>query len=137
MAKTLLGLFLAAFVIAIAAARFAYILNTDTGDDPANEAWAQSKMEFVAWNDDKWTAWIHGGAFEQLPQNTDKWSRHANASIAFTNWEGEAWQAKIDGDVFLLAHHGDWEGPVEHSEAIRYRDWSGVDQLRTVAQLRR
>ncbi len=137
MSRAVLGLFLVAFVVAIAAARFAYRVSTDPGDGPVNEAWVRDKMEFVSWNNDKWTVWIHDGAFEQLPQNADKWSRHSNASIAFTNWEGEAWQAKIEGDVFLLAHQGNWEGSVERSEAIRYRDWSGNDQLRTVAELRR
>jgi hypothetical protein len=136
MTKVLLGL-AAAILVAIVAARFAYNVSSDPGDGPANEAWAQSKMEFVAWNNDKWTAWIHNGAFEQAPQNTDNWSRHSNASIAFTDWEGEAWQAKIDGDAFLLAHQGNWQGSVDRSEAIRYRDWSGNNQLRTVAELQR
>jgi len=136
MAKALLGL-LAAVLIAITASRIAYNISSDPGDDPVNEAWQQSKMEFVAWNDDKWTAWIHDGSFEQAPENTSKWSRHSNASIAFTDWHGEAWQAKIDGDEFLLARQGNWQGSIERSEAIRYRDWSGNKQLRTVAELRR
>lgn len=136
MTKALLGL-LAALLIAITASRIAYDISSDPGDDPVNEAWQHNKMEFVAWNEDKWTAWIHNGAFEQTPENKSKWSRHSKASIAFTNWQGEAWQAKIDGDEFLLAHQGNWQGSIERSEAIRYRDWSGNKQLRTVAELRR
>lgn len=136
MTKALLGL-LAAVVLAIAAARIAYNVSVDPGDEPVNEPWAHSRMEFVAWNNDKWTAWIHDGAFEQAPQNTDKWSRHSNPSIAFTDWSGEAWQAKIDGEEFLLAHQGDWHGSVDRSVAIRYRDWSGNNQIRTVAELQR
>lgn len=136
MTKALLGL-LVAVLVAIAAARIAYNVSVDQGEVPANDAWAQNRMEFVAWNNDKWTAWIHDGAFEQAPQNTAKWSRHSNASIAFTNWKGEAWQAKIDGEVFLLAHQGDWQGSIDRTAAIRYRDWSGNNQLRTVAELRR
>jgi hypothetical protein len=127
----------AAVVVAIVAARFAYNASVDPGDEPASEAWAQNKMEFVAWNNDKWTAWIHDGAFEQAPHDDGNWSRHSNASIAFTNWNGEAWQAKIDGEEFLLAHRGDWQGSVDRSIAIRYRDWSGSNQLRTVAELKR
>jgi len=136
MAKALVGL-LAAILVVIAAAKYAYSVSANTGTPPINEAWAQNKMEFVAWNNDKWTTWIHDGAFEQAPQNTRKWSRHSNASIAFTDWEGDAWQAKIDGKVFLLAYQGDWNGPIERSAAIRYRDWSGNNQLRTVAELQR
>ena len=136
MAKVLSGL-LAAVLVVIAAARFAYIVSTDPGEIPVNEAWGQGKMEFVTWNNEKWTAWIHAGAFMQVPQNTDKWSRHSNSSLAFTDWEGESWQAKIDGDLFLLAHQGNWLGPVNRSEAIQFRDWSGNNRLRTVAELER
>jgi len=82
-AKVLLGL-LAAVLVVIAAARFAYSVSTDPGEEPVNEAWAQDKMEFVTWNSEKWSAWVHAGAFRQVPQNTDAWSRHSNASLAFT-----------------------------------------------------
>lgn len=136
MARALLGL-TAAFLVAIAAAQFAYRVSTDPGDDPVNEAWSQDRMEFVAWNNDQWTAWIHDGAFEQQPQNTDDWSRHSNASIAYIDWGGDAWQAKIDGDMFLLAHQGNWDGSIDRAVAIRYRDWSGNNQIRTVADLER
>jgi broad specificity phosphatase PhoE len=34
-------------------------------------------------------------------------------------------------------HRGDWQGPVDRSTAIRYRDWSGSNQLRTVSELKR
>jgi hypothetical protein len=94
-------------------------------------------MEFVAWNGEKWTAWIRDGAFEQRPSNEGQWSRHANASLAFIDWEGRPWQSKIDGDTLLLAYRGDWKGPTERVTAIRYRDWNGENQLRTPAQLRR
>lgn len=136
MARALLGIS-AAFLVAIAAAQFAYRVSSDPGDGTISEAWAQNKMEFVAWNNDEWTAWIHDGAFEQTPQNTDDWSRHSNTSIAFVDWEGEAWQAKIDGDMFLLAYQGNWGESTDRSEAIRYRDWSGNNQIRTVAELNR
>ena len=94
-------------------------------------------MEFVSWNGQRWLTWVHDGAFEQIPQDDKNWSRHSNPTLAFTDWEGEPWQAKIDGDEFLLAHRGEWEGLVERSHAIRYRDWAGTNQLRTVVQLRR
>lgn len=137
MKKALLGLSAAVFLVAIAAAQYTYRVSTDTGDEPVNEAWAQNKMEFVAWNDDHWTAWIHDGKFEQAPQNTKDWSRHSKVSIAFVGWDGEAWQAKIDGDMFLLAHQGGWQGSVDRADAIRYRDWAGHNQIRTVAELNR
>lgn len=136
MTKPLLVI-LAALLLTIAAARFAFHLNSDAGDGPDDAAWAQNRMEFTAWNDEKWTAWINDGAFEQTPHNSRKWSRHSNASIAFTNWQGEAWQAKIDGNEFLLAFQGNWQGPVERAEAIRYRDWSGKHQIRTIRDLQR
>ena len=136
MAKVLSGLF-AAVLVVIVAAKFAHSVSTDTGDVIINEAWAQGKMEFVAWNDERWTAWIQADTFMQVPQNTDNWSRHSNANLAYTNWEGESWQAKIDGDIFLLAYQGNWQGPVDRSEAIRFRDWSGNNRLRTVAELKR
>ncbi len=134
--KPMIGLF-AGIVVVIAASKFAYDAKTDIGDEPVNAAWAQGKMEFLAWNNEKWTAWVQDDMFDQVPQNNDLWTRHSNASLAFTNWEGESWQAKIDGDIFLLAHQGDWQGTVEKSDAIRFRDWSGNNQLRTVADLRR
>ena len=126
-----------AVLVAILAARIAYNLNTSYDDAPVNKAWAQNEMQFVAWNNEKWTAWIHDGAFELAPQNTSLWSRHSNISLAFTDWHGEAWQAKIEDGVFLLAFKGDWQGAIERSEAIRFRDWSGNNQLRTVAELQR
>jgi hypothetical protein len=136
MTKAVFGL-LAAVFIAIAAAKFAYSVSSDVGDEPIQEAWAQDKMEFVSWNNQQWTAWIHEGVFKQVPQDSARWSRHTNASIAFINWDGEPWQAKIDGETFLLAHHGDWQEPAVQSEAIRYRDWDGNNQLRTVAEIQR
>ncbi len=136
MTKVILGL-LSAFLIVIAAAKIAYSITTEHGGEPVNQAWTQNRMEFVSWNNQKWTAWIHEDSFEQVPQNSSDWSRHSNVSIAFTNWDGEPWQAKVDGDAFLLAHHGDWQGTLTRSEAIRYRDWSGDNQLRTIAEIQR
>ena len=136
MAKVLLGLS-AAVLVVIAAAKFAYSVSTDPGDEPVNEAWARSTMEYVSWNQEEWSAWVHEGAFTQVPQNTDDWNRHSKAALAFTDWEGDFWQAKIDGDLFLLAHRGNWQGSIDRSEAIRYRDWSGNNRLRTVSELRR
>ncbi len=136
MTKAILGLIVSVLVV-IMAAKITYNVNTDYSDAPANIAWTQNEMQFVAWNNEKWTAWVHDGAFELAPQNTDTWSRHSNVSLAFTDWQGESWQAKIDGDMFLLALRGDWQGTVEQADAIRFRDWSGNNQLRTVAQLQR
>ncbi len=127
----------AAILATIVAAKLTFEANSYSGSEPSNQPWAQESMKFVSWNDEQWTAWIRSGKFEQSPQDTDRWSRHANASIAYTDWEGGLWQAKIEGEEFLLAHRGDWEGHIERSSAIRYRDWTGRNQLRTVAQLRR
>lgn len=128
---------LAAFLIVIAAAKLADSVTAESGAEPVDPPWSQGKMEFVAWNNEKWTAWIRDGAFELVPQNTDDWSRHSNPTIAFFDWDGEAWQAKIEGNEFVLARRGNWTGSVERSEAIRYRDWSGDNQLRTVPDLQR
>ncbi|MGH8195869.1 MAG: hypothetical protein ACREQ8_15945 [Woeseiaceae bacterium] len=136
MTRILLSL-LAAFLVVIAAAKFAYSVTAESGVEPVDIPWSQDRMEFAAWNDEKWTAWIRDGAFELVPQNTGDWSRHSNPTIAFIDWDGEAWQAKIDGEEFVLARQGDWDGPVERSEAIRYRDWSRNNQLRTVPDLQR
>ncbi|HWM29583.1 MAG TPA: hypothetical protein VNQ14_14070 [Woeseiaceae bacterium] len=136
MTRVALGL-LAAFLIVIAAARFAYSVSTESGVEPVDTPWSQSRMEFVAWNDEKWTAWIRDDKFELVPQNTSDWSRHANPTIAFYDWDGNAWQVKIEGQEFILVRQGNWGGPVERSEALRYRDWSGNNQLRTVPDLRR
>jgi hypothetical protein len=119
------------------AAKLAFNATTYTEAEPASRPWAQDTMEFVAWNGEKWTAWIRDDAFEQRPQNEVKWSRHSNPSLAFIDWEGREWQAKIDGDEFLLAHRGNWKGAIEHVTALRYRDWEGERRLRTVAQLKR
>ena len=136
MTKVLLGL-CAALLVTIIGAKLWFDATAATGSLVGNQPWTQNEMEFVAWNGKRWTAWIRDGAFEQLPQDQSNWSRHAKASLAFIDWEGETWQAKIEGDEFLLAYRGDWQGPIERSKAIRYRDWQGDNQLRTVAQLRR
>jgi hypothetical protein len=107
----------------------------ETGDEPVNEAWAQDRMEFITWNDGRWTAWIHDGSFELAPQDTDGWSRYSSPFVAFLNWEGEPVQAKIEGDEFLLAIRGDWQETTEKSDAIRYLDWHGNKRLRTHAGL--
>ena len=136
MIKGILGLVAGVFA-AIVAANLAFEATANTARQPVNEPWAQNRMEIVAWNSEKWTAWIVDNTFHQIPENQGRWSQHSNPSIAFSDWEGEMWQAKIDGDEFLLAYRGDWKGPVERSSAIRYRDWAGNNQLRTVTQLRR
>lgn len=124
-------------LVTIVAAKFVYDATAYTGEGPDKQPWAQDTMEFVAWNGERWTAWIRDGVFEQRPQNAEKWSGHANASVAFVDWEGRPWQAKIDGDDFLLSHRGDWKSSAERANAIRYRDWEGQNQLRTPDQLRR
>ena len=136
MIKVVLGL--STVVLAtVVGAKLAYDVTTYTGDGPVNQPWAQNSMELVAWNGEKWTAWVRASSFEQRPQNDEKWSRHANASLAFIDWKGRPWQAKIDGDEFLLAHRGDWKGATERGIALRYRDWKGENQLRTLSQLKR
>ncbi len=127
----------AAALATVGGAKLAFDATTYTGAEPANQPWAQNKMEFVTWNGEKWTTWVRDGTFEQRPQNEAKWSGHANLSLAFIDWDGRPWQAKIDGDAFLLADRGDWQGSAERATAIRYRDWKGDNQLRTLAQLRR
>ena len=136
MIKVVLGL-VAAVLVTIVAARLVYDATAYTGAGPENQPWAQNSMEFVAWNGEKWTAWIHNGAFEQRPQNERQWSSHASVSLAFIDWERKPWQVKVDGDAFLLAHRGDWKGSTERVTAIRYRDWEGENQLRTLTQLKR
>ena len=136
MGKAVLGFFVA-LAATIVAARLTFDATSTAGAGPVNEPWAQDKMELVAWNNELWTAWIRAGAFELVPQNTRRWSRHSNATLAFIDWEGEPWQARIDGDTFVLARRGDWQGTTERAGAIRYRDWSTRNQLRTLAQLMR
>lgn len=136
MAKAFAAVF-GAFLLTILAAKTTFLATSEDVADDGRKAWAQNRMEFVAWNNERWTAWIHEDSFEQLPENTNKWSRHANTTIAFMDWDGEPWQAKVAGDQFELAHRGDWQGEVQSSAAIRYRDWQGKPQLRTVDQLRR
>ena len=136
MVKALLGL-LVAVAATIAAANFAFNATADTGSEPKNEPWSQNRMEFMTWNGEKWTAWIHDDRFELVPVNEDNWHRHSNTSIAFIDWDGDTWQAKIDGDGFLLAHRGEWHEETQSASGIRYRDWAGKSQLRTVAQFTR
>jgi hypothetical protein len=134
MTKVVLGL-AAAVLATIVGAKLAYEATSYSSGGPANQPWSQNTMEFVAWNGERWTAWIRDGAFEQRPQNDGRWSGHANASLAFIDWDGGHWQAKIDGNTFLVADKGDWNGTTERVAAIRYRDWNGENQLRTLAQL--
>ena len=136
MNKVVLSLF-AAVLAAVFAARLLYEATATTDTEPISQPWAQHAMQFVAWNGERWTAWIRDEKFELTPRAEGKWQRHANVSLAFTDWRGRPWQAKIDGEQFLLAPRGDWKGRVERASAVRYRDWQGHAQLRTVAQLRR
>ena len=136
MTKVVVSL-LAAVLVAIFAARLLYEATAATDIEPIPQPWAQPAMEFVAWNGERWTAWIRGDRFELSPREEGKWQRHANVSLAFIDWQGRPWQAKIDGEQFLLAHRGNWKGRIERASAVRYRDWRGDTQLRTVAQLRR
>ncbi|HEY0687368.1 MAG TPA: hypothetical protein VGD45_33865 [Steroidobacter sp.] len=136
MSKVVLTL-LAAVLAAVVAARLMYSATATTDTEPIPQPWAQQAMEFVAWNGERWTAWIRGNKFELQPRAEGKWQRHTNVSLAFTDWKGEPWQAKVDGQQFLLAHRGNWKGRVERTNAVRYRDWQGHSQVRTVAQLRR
>lgn len=136
MIKVVLGV-VTALLVTVVAAKLAFEATAYTGAVPVNQPWAHNTMEFVAWNGEKWTAWVRDDTFEQRPQNETQWSEHANISLAFIGWETEPWQAKIDGDTFLLARRGNWKGPTERASAIRYRDWKGENQLRTLAQLKR
>lgn len=136
MVKFVLSL-LATTLVVIGAAKLTFEANSYKGSSSANQPWAQDRMEFIAWNNEKWTAWIIDGVFQQFPQNTTKWSRHANASLAFIDWEGTTWQAKIEGEVFVLAYRGDWKGLLQRTRTIRYRDWQGNKKLRTSVQLSR
>jgi hypothetical protein len=135
MAKVILGLMVA--VAAGGVVTLASGPSSMTADAPVNHPWAQHKMEFVTWNGTKWTAWIRDGAFELIPQNQRRWSRHSRPTLAYVDWQGELWQARVDGEGFSLAHRGDWNGPTERVSVIRYRDWTGDNQLRTAAQLTR
>lgn len=136
MAKVVLSS-LAAVLAAIFAARLLYNTTAETDIEPIPRPWAQHAMEFVAWNEERWIAWIRKDKFELVPRDEGKWQRHTNVSLAFIDWQGQPWQAKIDGQQFLLAHRGNWKGRIERADAVRYRDWRGDAQLRTVAQLRR
>ena len=136
MLRVFLGLSLAILIV-IAAARVAYSVSTRSADYAVNEAWSHNKMEFVAWNKERWTAWIHDGVFELAPENTADWSRHANATISYADWDGEFWQARIDGEVFFARREGQLGCAARASGAIRFRDWLGNKQLRTVADLER
>ncbi len=138
MIKVFLGLVAVVVVLLpVVAAKLVYIATAYTSAGPVNQPWALKNMEFVAWNGEKWTAWIRDDTFEQRPENMKDWHGHAGNSLAFVDWESERWQAKIDGDGFLLARRGNWKGETEHVSAIRYRDWTGQNQLRTPAQLKR
>ncbi len=136
MARVLWGL-LFAFVATVVAARLAFEFTAPEFSGQVNEPWAQSRMEFVSWNNEQWTAWVRDEIFEQTPENTVDWHRHSNPSLAYIGWDGEPWQAKVEGESFVLAHRGNWSGSTESANAIRYRDWSGQNRLRTLAQLGR
>ena len=127
----------AAILATVVAARLAFIATATPADKPVNQPWMQGTMQFVSWNHEKWAAWIHDNAFEQIPEDTATWNRHTNVSLPFLDWDGEPWQAKVEGDEFLLVPRGDWGGDIQRAHAIRYRDWDGENRLRTVAQLRR
>jgi hypothetical protein len=129
------SLLAAAVLIAALAAKLLYNATIGPDVEATAQPWSRHRMEFVAWNDEQWTAWIRNDKFVLLPREPGKWQRHVNATVAFIDWQGQPWQAKIDGEEFLLASRGDWHRPAERVGALRYLDWRGDRQLRTVAQL--
>jgi hypothetical protein len=136
--KNVLAVLMAAILAAILAARLLYAATAGVDTTSTSlQPWAQDSMQYVAWDHERWSAWIRGDKFELTPRAEGKWQHHVNTSLAFTDWEGQPWQAKIEGQQFLLAYRGDWKGRIERSSALRYRDWRGHHQVRTVAQLRR
>ena len=134
--KAIAGLAIA-FALTVGGARLAYEASSAGARPAATAPWAQDRMEFVAWNGQRWTGWVRDGQFELTPLNEGKWHRHSNSTIAYIGWDGDLWQARVDGDVFRVAHRGEWHGQVETSDALRYRDWSGNHRIRTVTQLQR
>ncbi|MBH97822.1 MAG: hypothetical protein CMM56_05150 [Rhodospirillaceae bacterium] len=136
MVKGLLALS-AVFVATVIGSVLAFELKTASIHETGNEAWAHQKMEFVSWNNERWTAWVKDDSFEHTPESSGYWHRHSNPSLAFIDWNGEPWQAKIAEDSFVIANRGDWSMPTETVEALHYLDWSGQRQIRTLAQLSR
>ena len=134
--KAIAGLAIA-FGATVGGARLAYEASRVADSPAATAPWAQDKMEFIAWNGQRWTGWVRDGRFELQPQTEGKWHRHSNSTIASVGWDGELWQARVDEDEFRIAHRGEWHGEIETSDSLRYRDWSGNHRIRTVAQLRR
>ena len=118
-----LAVLLAAVLAAILASETATVrtalrlgIATASTSQLPSQPWAQDSMQFVAWDDERWTAWIRDDKFELTPRAEGRWQHHANASLAFTDWEGKPWQAKIEGQQFLLAYRGDWKGRIERAE---------------------
>ncbi|MCG8377973.1 MAG: hypothetical protein MI865_00705 [Proteobacteria bacterium] len=136
MTRAFAVLFLA-IIATIVAAKLLFEFTTQTGAAAESNPWSNNRMEFVAWNNERWTGTVRDGAFELVPLNTNDWSRHTNSTLAYIDWNGEPWQAKLDGDAFLLAYRGDWNGDTVRANAIQYRDWQDSEQLRTVSQLTR
>jgi hypothetical protein len=134
--KALIGLAVA-FGATIVGAKFASEASNVAEVQGTTAPWAQDRMEFVAWNGQRWTAWWLDDRFELTPQTEGKWHRHANTSIAYIGWDGAQWQARVDGDEFLVAYKGEWHGHVETVNSLRYLDWSGERRIRTVSQLTR
>ena len=91
MAKVVLSS-LAAVLAAIFAARVLYNTTAETDIEPIPRPWAQHAMEFVTWNDERWTAWIRKDKFELLPREEGRWQRHTNVSLAFIDWQGQPWR---------------------------------------------
>lgn len=129
------ALLAAALLVAALAAKLLYLTTIGSDIESTAQPWSQHRMEFVAWNDEQWTAWIRNDKFVLLPREPGKWQRHINTSLAFVDWQGRPWQAKVEGEEFLLAPRGNWKSGTERSRALRYRDWRGYAQVRTVAQL--
>ena len=126
-----------AIIMTVVAAKLLFEFTAPSGAASMNHPWSNDRMEFVAWNNERWTGTVRDGAFELVPQNESNWSRHTNSTLAYIDWDGEPWQAKVDGDAFLLAYRGDWNGETVRANAIRFRDWQKSKQLRTVSQLTR
>jgi len=134
--KALIGLAVA-FAATVGGARLAFEASSHAQSPTATAPWAQDRMEFVAWNGQRWTAWVHDGRFELTPQSEGTWHRHSNTTIAYIGWDGELWQARVDDGRFRVARRGEWGDHSETIDSLRYRDWSGNRKVRTVTQLTR
>ncbi len=87
-----------------------------------SRAHPDEELKYIAWDDTKWIAKLHGNGFLLAPNGN--WSKaRVDAVLNYVSWDGTKWSAKVLDNNFVNAPKGDWSRrrPGSH---IQYVTWN-------------